>query len=139
MIAFAPDGNPIDVALQQVDVRDGVFRKSFSRDEDDSVDFQFDSHNEIVWDNTRPITRDGEPTFVSTGGEICKESELLLVPHRWRATLDSGKQEVFEVDPHQIDDPEHFGFKKAGDIFVGRNENVDPLDIRRVEPISDIK
>jgi len=134
MLAFAPDGNPIDVALEEVDVRNSVFRNSFSREEDESISFEPDSHSEVMWDNNRPLTRDGEKLFCSTAGEICKESELTLVPQEWTIKLEDGSTEVFAVNPRQIEDPEEFGPTEAGDLFVEQSSGVDPLDVFIVAP-----
>jgi hypothetical protein len=134
MLAFAPDGNPIDVALEKVDVRNSVFRNSFSREEDGSVEFEPDSQSEVMWDNDRPLMRDGEKLFCSTDGEICKESELTLVPQKWEVDLEDGSTEIFVVNPRQVEDPEEFGPKEAGDLFVEQSSGVDYLSVAKVTP-----
>jgi hypothetical protein len=137
MLAFAPDGNPIDVALEEADVRNGVFRNSFSHEEDGSIGFEPDSHSEVMWDNGRPLTRDGERLFCSTGGEICKESELTLVPQKWEVELEDGSTEIFVVNPRQVEDSEEFGPKEAGDLFVEQSSGVDYLSVAKITPYNE--
>jgi hypothetical protein len=76
--AFHPNGERIIGTLESLEGRANVNPGTFSRDEDGSLDFEYQGETEVYGDSQSSKRENGERVFISEHGSVCRSSEVLL-------------------------------------------------------------
>ena len=80
MNLVSPQGTVITGTLETISGRSGIIPGSARQNPHGGFAFDHDGETEIVWEDQRAVTRDGERIFLDKNWREFRESELRLVP-----------------------------------------------------------